>query len=151
MEHNRLNEQKEKAPQVGQIRGAAHNQRWTDLLADFAGLNQIKPSAEFTLDALKRNLRSGGSWGKTYQWPGCDHPSFYKRNQRAALTMAEPYNLWEVEVLRAYAVEKGLILHSPPNEFASFWYPGFTRCIAITREDFGPVKWLPEQIDFDAY
>lgn len=85
MEHNRLNEQKEKAPQVGQIRGAAHNQRWTDLLADFAGLNQIKPSAEFTLDALKRNLRSGGSWGKTYQWPGCDHPSFYKRNQRAVL------------------------------------------------------------------
>lgn len=149
---NRLEMQRDLAPfAMGQVLGTAHDNRWFALHAEFAGRNNLKPSAEFTLDALKRNLRSGGSWGRTYDYPGCDHPSFFKRHRRAALVVVEPYRPAEVEELKTYAADKGLVLHFPPNSQASFWFPGSTYFIAITRPDFGEVKWIPSQLSFDDY
>lgn len=149
---NRLEIQRALAPMaVGRVLGTAHDNRWFAMHKSFAELNQITPSGEFTLDALKRDLRSGGAWGETYQWPCCCHPSHFRRNRRATLVVTESYRPSEVEELEIYAADKGLALHFPPNKFASFWFPGSTIFIAITRPDFGEVRWLQEQIEFDEY
>lgn len=119
------------------------------LLDEFASLNGVKrATTEPTLDAIVRGLRSGGAWGRCYEWPGCDHPVFFKRDGRAAMAVTEPYATLDVDALRAYAAEHGLAFHTPPNPRASMWYPPHTYFIALTAPDFGPVRWHPHQLSY---
>ncbi len=117
------------------------------LLEEFASLNRVKPGAEFDLEALRRGSLRALSW-HTIDWPGCDHPSFLKRDKRAAMIVSEPYDLYMVEKTRAEAERLGLTLHMPPNPQASLYWPSWTYFVVLTRPDFGEVRWLPEQTKF---
>jgi hypothetical protein len=146
---NRLVHQAELAAGSGMPQNARAQVRgWLGLLDEFAHDNRMMRSGEFSLDALARNMMHGGRWGEPYQWPGCDHPTYFKRDRRAVAVVAEPYNIGEVRALEAYARQQGLVLHAPPNIKASLWYPGFTYFVVITRPDFGKVRWLTDQLAF---
>lgn len=105
----------------------------------------------------------GNDW---YQpWPGRDHETLFHRDRRPAAIVIEPYGgngdtvllngasdvsrVVEMGDIRAYVEPLGLIVQTPPNPYASFWYPGFTRFVVITRRGFGPVQWLPEQLEYE--
>lgn len=104
---------------------------------------------------------SDDTWG----YPGCDHGTFYKKRRRPAAIVIEPYdgegdNVFLGEdgeresvdpfgATRDYLRPLGLVLHTPPNPYASFWYPGLARLAVVTREEFGPVFWLPEQLEYE--
>lgn len=91
------------------------------------------------------------AWGEYGKWPGFDHVVFFRRGRKRVAALSQPYDAPDVERLRAYAAEKGLLLHTPPNPFASFWYPGWTYCLLITGPDFGEVQWLSDQLNFTAH
>ena len=127
----------------------AHERGHAALLRAFARANGVKEGEEFTLDALARGMCSGGSWGEPYRWPGCDHPRFFKQGRRAALIVSEPYVTPDVDALRSYAADKGLVMQMPPNPKASFWCPPHTYFIVLTAPSFGRVSWLEAQLDYD--
>lgn len=117
------------------------------LLLAFATLNRCKAGRSFDLEALRRGSTQALSW-HTVDWDGCDHPSFLKRDRRAAMILTEPYGDTLADKARAEAVRYGLVCHSPPNPWASFWFPGSTHLVVLTRPDFGEVRWLPDQLTF---
>lgn len=125
-----------------------HDRAYFSLLDDWGALNGLRRSGEFTLHALSRGGRSGGQWGEAYTYPGCDHPSYFRRAGNAAAVVIEPYQSSDLELLRDYAKEHGLVASSPPNDRASFWFPPFTVFIALTAPGFGPVRWLPSQMTY---
>ena len=134
--------------------GLSIRRGWLALLDRWAALNGIlRTDKEITLDALARGLCFGGRWGAPYEWPearwACDHPSFFKRDRRAAAIVVEPYELRDFEALLAYAPSIGLVAHAAPNPKASFWQPGYTRLIVLTAPSFGDVRWLPDQLVFE--
>jgi hypothetical protein len=66
------------------------------------------------------------------------------------MAIVEPYEGVEARVeLPAYVATRGLVLHQPPNPQASFYYPGATLFCVITTREFGPVKWLEEQLRYN--
>lgn len=137
-----------------QVRGRSGAGLYDDhirLAGMWSRLNGIRfSSVPFTMDALLNNKRSGGSWGDNREWPGSDHETYHRIGGHAVAILAEPYELADFHALAGYAEAHGLAFHAPPNPFASFWYPPFTRIAAITRRDFGPVEWLPDQLQFAA-
>src|SRR5262249_51092861 len=56
------------------------------------------------------------------------------------------WNEFVAELQASYAA-RGLRVHTPPNARASFWFPGWTAFIVITKPDV-VVHWLPEQLTF---
>jgi len=122
-----------------------HRREHDDLVDMFAGYNDLKPGRAFCLSAL---VGEGSIWGAPATWPGDDHTVYLRRYRRPAMVLAQPYETSDVERLKTWAAERGLIISMPPNPFASFWFPGWTYCVAITAPDFGEVKWLPAQLEF---
>lgn len=134
---------------AGDSKDPTHWPRHRGLLREFAEDNDLRESGEFTLDALSRGLHSGGAWGERYRWPGCDHDHYFRRDRRAMAVVTQPYVTRDVDALRVYAAEKGLVMHMPPSPLASFWYPGATYFIVLTAPSFGRVRWIPAQLNFE--
>ena len=130
--------------------GTGHHRRMYDaLVGEFAARNGLLVSPlPFALSTLATNTAGKGAWGLPYRFPACDHPVYFHRQRRATLVLIEPYESTDVGGLEEYAAARGLMLHQPPNPMASFHFPGWTLAIAITRPNFGPVTWLPDQLAF---
>jgi hypothetical protein len=78
-----------------------------------------------------------------------DHPLFFReiaRPYRTAAIVGQPYNT-DIADARANAAKIGLVLHVPPKETASWWYPGSTRFFCFTRPEVVSVQFLPEQME----
>ncbi len=121
------------------------------LIGEFAALNGIaRTPRPFALSTLAAGGVSDAkdAWGAMYRFPAADHLTWFRNGAQAALVLSQPYAGSDVDRLHAYAAERGLALHMPPNPKASFWFPGWTLAIAITRPDFGPVRWLDDQVAF---
>lgn len=120
--------------------------RYDARLCAWATINNVTRGAEFTLDALSRSMRSGGSWGHPHSFPGSRHLAYFRRYGSAAAMVAEPYDERDVEALRAYAVERGLVVTSPAHKRASLYWPGECYFVVLTAPSFGQVHLLPEQL-----
>lgn len=120
------------------------------LLGEFAALNGIRytQAVEFTPTALAAGKGVGvGRHPEDLDWPARDHCSYFCRNRRPVAIVTEPYPSPELGKLHDVLRQRGLVLQTPPNPFASFWCPGATLFIVITRADFGPVNWLRDQLE----
>ena len=127
-------------------------------------LQQRRPQ----LDALAHAFGALNGWRVTREFALCklcsarchrycgglitDHALFYRdaRARRNVAIVNQPY-LSRQELagskLAATLATRGLRCQLPPNPFASFWYPGYTAFIVITRADV-TMRWLPEQLTF---
>jgi hypothetical protein len=78
-----------------------------------------------------------------------DHALYYRdaRTRAKAALVMQPYDNADLGPLQATLAPLGLHCHVPPNAFASFWYPGWTVFIVVTKPDV-VVHWLPEQLTF---
>jgi hypothetical protein len=88
-----------------------------------------------------------------YNWRGAAEHALYYRDatRRNVALVAQPYVTaehctkdWLVKLKANYAA-RGLCCHAPPQVFASFWVPGCTAFLVITKPDI-TVQWLPEQL-----
>lgn len=83
---------------------------------------------------------------------GFDHVWCFRRHRRPVAMLTEPYEPeTHLDGIRARAESLGLLVHTPPNLYASFAFPGWTGCILITRPDFGRVLWLEDQLEFHGH
>lgn len=83
---------------------------------------------------------------------GFDHVRCFRRYRQPVAILTEPYEPEEhLEGIRDHVEALGLLVHTPPNLYASFHFPGWTGCILITRPDFGQVLWLDDQLDFETH
>jgi len=123
----------------------AQDQRQQQLAKTFGLLNGWRlTQREFLADDLGTCRR---------HWEGLPaHPIFYRdpRTRRNIALVAQPYirdgcyrhpQDWLARLKASYAAQ-GLRLSVPPNAFASFWYPGWTAFLVVTKRD-GEVRWLP--------
>ena len=136
-----------KYPKFDQV---ARNDReeWEELIREWGELNELKLSmAPFG----PRKLAGAGKPDDTSTlWPGRDHESYFRRDRRRAAIVTEPYDSEGIrQAVLDYISPLGLVLHVPPEPRASLWYPGYTLFLVITKPDFGDIRWLPEQLEFD--
>lgn len=120
------------------------------------------------LDACARAFGALNGWQLTREFALCklcsarcrrncgglivDHGLFYRdaRTRRNVAIVNQPYlsrQEFSADKMTAAWPARGLCCHVPPNPFASFWFPGWTAFIVITRPDV-TVRWLPEQLTF---
>ena len=128
-------------------------------------LQQRKPQ----LDTLAHAFGALNGWRVTHEFALCrlcsarchrncgglivDHPLFYRdvRTRANVAIVNQPYvsrQEFSASKMTAAWATRGLRCHVPPNAFASFWFPGWTAFIVITRPDV-EVHWLPEQLTFE--
>src|SRR5262249_24853729 len=115
--------------------------------AAFGEVNGWALTREFALCRLcsSRCHRHCGGWI-------VDHALFYRDacTRRNVAIVNQPYLSRQeaaADLSAATWAARGLRCHVPPNAFASFWYPGWTAFIVITRPEV-TVRWLPEQLTF---
>jgi hypothetical protein len=86
-------------------------------------------------------------------WQGCAEHALYYRDvtRRNVALVTQPYITptaengdWLGKLKASYAA-RGLCCHAPPQVCASFWFPGATAFLVITKPD-AMVQWLPEQL-----
>lgn len=128
------------------------NDEWERLLEEWGELNGL----QYTLKSFSPERLAGHRPGRAgrcsadTRFPGCDHTSWFMKDGRPAAIVTEPYVSSEaVHDLPAYMAELGLVIHRPPIQKASLSYPGCTMFLVITKPDFGEVRWLREQLEFD--
>ena len=80
--------------------------------------------------------------------PAFDHVRWFWGEIRPAMIVSEPYDADALPALRSQAESFGLVLHHPPNPFASFHYPGWTVFAALARPG-REVAWLDEQLSYE--
>ena len=121
------------------------------LLTEFAFWNEMSLSWRgFDLAALAVHAVDGEI--DEHHSRGFEHVCCFRRGRRPVALLVEPYEPEvHIERLRALADELGLVLHTPPNMYASFHFPGWTGCLLFTRPDFGEVVWLEEQHEFTVH
>jgi len=123
---------------------------WFRLLDEWAELNGLDRIRQgFTLAHVARSTRNGRGGIENdaiFSRPERDHCSYFKCDERATALVSEPYQA-DIPRLRHALEQHGLVVHVPPNPRASFWYPGHTLFLVITRSDT-KIDWLPYQIDF---
>jgi hypothetical protein len=123
---------------------------------EFAELNGWSRSAhllcgEFTIDQLAHG-RVGGRFGRglpsklPFDSGEFDHPLYFKRGRIAACLVLQPYPPFDRDRCSKLVERLGLMLHMPPNEFASIHYPGATYFVALTAAG-ATVRWLPFQCE----
>jgi len=121
------------------------------LRAEWAALNGVNVRRQgFSLTHLARAQYPDWrdpSW-RCQTWPGLDHPHWFWAAHRPAMMTVEPYHADTLGALRSYAAGFGLAVHTPPNPFASFHYPGRTILAALTRPGRA-VRWLADQLTYD--
>jgi hypothetical protein len=120
------------------------NQRQRALAVAFGELNNWRlTTREFhscDLGTCRRN------------WLGCTERALYYRDatRRNVALVVQPYIAehctgdW-LSKLKANYAARGLCCHAPPQVCASFWYPGWTAFLVITKPG-AMVQWLPEQL-----
>jgi hypothetical protein len=131
---------------------------------EFARLNGWKHSAaDFSIEMLSEG-RPRRKWGEYFEGDRdlFDHPVFFRENQkpyRPAALVGQPYGMksvcaepliierrsmrWDGDCYEATVLK--LDRHVPPKVKASWWYPGSTAFVCVTRPGT-PVQWLPDQI-----
>lgn len=122
-----------------------------DLRSDWMKLNGFNTGERFSVKALKDGKQfDGRDQSKWYssditEWE-LDHAWFCKRGRVTGCIVNEPYaERWERQVRSA----NGLVVHIPPNPYASFWNPGSTLFVVIMRADHPAPQWLVDQLDFN--
>ncbi|KQU95202.1 hypothetical protein [Devosia sp. Root105] len=123
------------------------------LLSEFARTNEMQTTTRgFDLSTLAAppGPRPRSSKAGVPPVSGFDHVQYFRRYRLPVAILTEPYEPEEhLEDIREHAETLGLLVHTPPNLYASFHFPGWTGCILITRPDFGRVLWLDDQLDFE--
>ena len=113
----------------------------------FAKLNGWRPSevASYGLSLLGRDRVSGRIRADNHDFPLLDHCIWFREGRRYAAVVGQPY-LSAVDIAgeRARLLDRGLVLHLPPDPFASFHYPGWTLFAVVTKPCVR-VRFLPEQ------
>lgn len=151
---NRLQDQFDRCARGrwGGRKAVAHQETHRALLADWATLNGLKQGADFPVGTLARggtHKRDEDFWKLPRHWYGRRFPFCWKRNNVAEAITLEPYPHDDVLSFMAFASRNGLAIHLPPNPRASFWFPDRSLFVVVTRPDFGDVRWLPEQVNFE--
>jgi hypothetical protein len=112
----------------------------------FAALNDWR-ATEFSCYNLGLLGRVAHSWSLYHSRDHVllDHAIWFRQGRRYVAAVGQPY-LSAVDIAdeRARLAARGLVLHVPPDPFASFHYPGWTLFIVITLPG-AAVRWLPEQ------
>ncbi len=126
----------------------ARDEGWFALLDDFGTLNGWNRSKNFTLEALSRGLMHGGKWGAEFNFPGCDHATYFKRGRMPVAVVVEPYNRSEVDELVQWVTGRRLVAYVPPNPHASLYYPGAAYFAVIMPWKARPPHFLDDQLGF---
>lgn len=139
---------------------AAEFQLKDTLLAELAHVNGMKLSRSFSPRSLAENRRSDGytrsGYGGFVLWHhaersrsmGFDHHRYMKKDGRAAAIVTQPYTPhWEEDC--NHSLLAPLRVNMPPNPWAAIHNPGGCLFIVLTRQDFPPVEWLPDQLEFE--
>ena len=73
------------------------------------------------------------------------HFLWFCAERRYVAAVGQPYpEAVDLAWWRDHLVERGLVLHVPPDPFASIHNPGVSIFVAVTRPGVD-VRWLPEQ------
>ncbi len=110
------------------------------LIAAYGALRGWKQSGRsFHLSTLaKGGMHDGGRWIDRIQddltWPMLDHVYYWKRDRRPVAIVAHPYDCTPERLAEAaeWAAMHRLKV-TAPADFPSWWYPGWTTLIEITR------------------
>jgi hypothetical protein len=74
-----------------------------------------------------------------------DHCVWFRGQRRYVAVVGQPYlSAVDLAEERASLARRGLVMHVPPDPFASFHYPGWTLFLIVTLPGVA-VRWLPEQ------
>jgi hypothetical protein len=119
----------------------------TDAAAEeFAALNGWRIArTPFAPDCIGRKRYTSNRYLPVQSW--LDHPVFYRtKDSTAAAIVSQPYgDLSQFrDELDAIIQRAGLKWQVPPNERASFWFPGKTLFIVLTLPEHS-IIWFPEQ------
>lgn len=99
-------------------------------------------------DAIgQRNDRALGHGPDCYLPDGgrfLDHCIGFRANGKNVAVLTQPYSHVDLDAVRRWAADRGLVLHVPPDPLASIHYPGETLFIVITQPGV-EVQWLPDQ------
>jgi hypothetical protein len=116
--------------------------RQHELAKQFGKINKWKlTTTQFGLDEFgRRQPRPQRTDG------GFDHALYYRDCYgRFAAIVNQPYDRPDYCRGTGRASSYDLTWQTPPEPYASIWYPGFTRFIVITRPG-QDICWLPEQV-----
>jgi hypothetical protein len=117
-------------------------------MAAFAKLNGWQETKQhfYSLDLLGRAAMSDSLRRRhSYDFPLLDHDAWFRRDRCYVAVAGQPYlSAVDLAAERARLTERGLVLHVPPDPFASFNYPGWCLFLVITIPGVA-VRWLPEQ------
>lgn len=129
-------------------------QLWIDyysrIRARFAAANGWKVAKHsFDVDVLSKNkVHSYDYCGPAYRdtMDACDHPEFFRLDRRAAAIVAHNYApSCHAETVGRVAERYGLRVHVPPDgKRASWYFPGGTHLIVLTRPDVIEIVWPTE-------
>jgi hypothetical protein len=131
--------------------------RQREVAAMFGALNGWTiAERSFTADAIGRAHSNFD--GRYYSHTWMDHAIYFRarrpewKTARCIAIVGQPYGHIDGhrrELLDACVSKLGLRWHTPPNPYASIWYPGRTLFLVMTLPDVD-VAWLPEQEISDA-
>lgn len=76
--------------------------------------------------------------------PAFDHPLVFSKDRRVAAIVGQPYGHIDVAKVKVALAEQGYALHTPPDPFASIYYPGGTLFLVVTLPETA-VRFLPDQ------
>ena len=141
---------------IGDARGYPHGVRVRDqLVEEFTTLNGwTNTLARFSLSTLEMGKCHGRWEPNPMQEEGdgflFDHCMHFRIGRKTIAIAAQPYESTKVEDFNRLRRTKAfgtyqLEAHTPPNPFASFWFPGRTILVVLTRPGV-KVRWLPEQL-----
>jgi hypothetical protein len=145
-DHDHYNQNRKAWPE------AKRQAKWTAFRAHahqvatlFGDLNGWTPTDLFTPDAIGRTRRTAAI-PDLAGW--MDHGFGYRAGRRLVAIVGQPYNTVPQyrDTLDDCAARYGLRWQVAPMGRASFWFPGWTLFIVMTRPDV-QVHWLPEQIN----
>jgi hypothetical protein len=116
-------------------------------ITTFAKLNGWRPSevASYGLSLLGHDRMSGRTRADNHDFPLLDHCIWFREGRRYVAAVGQPYrSAVDIVEARARLANRGLVLHIPPDPFASFHYPGWTLFVVVTKPGVR-VRLLPEQ------
>lgn len=129
-------------PVADRIRGSRVYALKKEMLAEYGHRRGWKQSrAEFTFHTLASGKQHSGGWS-TYDPCAIedssgrlfDHASYWKKDRYPAAILLQPYAKFEDHAyfLAQWASRVGLVVQCPPD-LPSWWFPGFTTLIEVTR------------------
>lgn len=115
----------------------------------FAKINGWRRAPDFfNLDKLGRGAPTRNNhWDDNYRDRQLlDHPIWFYKDRRFVAAVGQPYPgaAGDLDRWRSHLARRGLVLHVPPDPFASIHYPGGTLFVVVTKPGV-EVRFLPEQ------